>query len=136
MKKLTGAIAAWVVMWGLGGIWHMLIMGSFYEGMLTSVAKAQPSMVMVGLGYLIVALVMAHMFPHGYKGTNATGEGARFGAFVGLLWWLPALLVLSGVYNEITTGLVLVDGIYHIVEGAIGGIVVASLHTRGAGSAA
>ena len=73
-------------------------------------------MVVVACGYLITAAVMAFVFPIGYKGGSGVAEGLRFGAVIGLLWWLPANVVLSGVY-ETTVASALVDGVWHIVEG-------------------
>ena len=63
---------------------------------------------------------MAWVFPIGYKGGSGVAEGLRFGAVIGLLWWLPANVVLSGVY-ETTLASALVDGVWHIAEGAAGG---------------
>ena len=54
---------------------------------------------------------------------------------IGLLWWLPANVILSGIYETtLTSGLV--DGAWHIVEGAAGGVVIGLLHARGAGATA
>ena len=50
-------------------------------------------------GYLITAVVMTLVFPVGYKGGSGVAEGLRFDAVIGLLWWLPANVVLSGVYE-------------------------------------
>ena len=62
-------------------------------------------------------------------------EGLRFGAVIGLLWWLPANVILSGIY-ETTLSSAFVDGAWHVVEGAAGGVVIGLLHARGAGPTA
>ena len=88
-SKLTGAVGSFVVMFGLGGLWHTVLMADYYEAIMPTVARAEPNMVVVGFGYLITAVVMALVFPIGYKGGSGVAEGLRFGAVIGLLWWLP-----------------------------------------------
>ena len=132
-RKLMGAVGAFVVMFGLGGLWHQVLLSEYYAAILPSVARAEPNMVVIGYGYLITAVVMTLLFPVGYKGGSGIAEGLRFGAVIGLLWWLPANIMLSGVYEmTLTSGLV--DGAWHVVEGAAGGVVIGLLHARGAGA--
>ena len=128
-NRLLGLAGAFVVMFGLGGLWHQVLMGDHYAAILPSVSRAEPNMVVVACGYLITAAVMAFIFPIGYKGGSGVAEGLRFGAVIGLLWWLPANVVLSGVY-EITVASALVDGVWHIAEGAAGGVVIGVLYVR------
>ena len=130
-SKLTGAVGSFVVMFGLGGLWHTVLMADYYEAIMPTVARAEPIMVVVGFGYLITAVVMALVFPIGYKGGSGVAEGLRFGAVIGLLWWLPANVILSGVY-ETTLAAAFVDGAWHVAEGAAGGVVIGLLHVRGA----
>ena len=134
-RKLMGAVGAFVVMFGLGGLWHQVLLSEYYAAILPSVARVEPNMVVIGSGYLITAVVMTLVFPVGYKGGSGIAEGLRFGAVIGLLWWLPANVILSGVYETtLTSGLV--DGAWHVVEGAAGGVVIGLLHARGAGATA
>ena len=130
-NRLMGAVGAFVVMFGLGGLWHQVLMGDYYAAILPTVARAEPDLVVVGLGYLLTAAVMVFIFPIGYQGGSGVAEGLRFGAVIGLLWWLPANIILSGVY-ETTLASALVDGVWHIAEGAAGGVVIGLLHVRGA----
>ena len=134
-SKLMGAVGAFVVMFGLGALWHTVLMAEHYEAILSTVARAEPNLVVVGLGYLITAVVMTLVFPVGYKGGSGVAEGLRFGAVIGLLWWLPANVVLSGIY-ETTLASGLLDGVWHIAEGAAGGVVIGLLHVRGAAARA
>ena len=129
-NRLLGLVGAFVVMFGLGGLWHQLLMADHYATVLPSVTRAEPNLVVIGCGYLITAAVMAVVFPIGYKGGSGGAEGLRFGAVIGLLWWLPSNIVLSGVFETTLTS-ALIDGVWHIVEGAAGGIVIGLLHVRG-----
>ena len=78
--KVTSGIAAFVVMFMLSFIWHEVLMGDYYAQILASVARAEPNLVLIGAGYLITAMVMAYVYPIGYKGGSGVGEGLRFGA--------------------------------------------------------
>ena len=128
-NRLLGLVGAFAVMFGLGGLWHQVLMGDYYAAIMPSVIRADPNLFAIGCGYLITAAVMAFVFPIGYKGGSGVAEGLRFGAVIGLLWWLPANVVLSGVYDtSVASGLV--DGVWHIAEGAAGGVVVGVLYVR------
>ena len=129
-SKLMSVVGAFVVMLGLSGLWHQVLMGEYYAAILPSVARAEPNIVVIALGYLITVAVMTQLYPVGYKGGSGVSEGLRFGAVIGLLWWLPANVVLSGVY-ETTLASGLVDGVWHVVEGAAGGVVIGVVHARG-----
>ena len=134
-NRLMGAVGAFLVMFGLGGLWHQVLMGDYYAAILPTMARAEPDLVVVGLGYLITAAVMVFFFLIGYQGGSGVAEGLRFGVVIGLLWWLPANIILSGVY-ETTLASAFVDGVWHIAEGAVGGVVIGLLHVRGAAAAA
>lgn len=123
-RKIVGILAAWLVMLGLAGLWHNVIMADYYASYLQAVARAEPDFLMIGNGYLALAILMGWAYPHGYSGGSPAAEGARFGAAIGLLWILPFSLVLSGLY-DLSIAQVAVDSAWHIAEGAAGGTVVA-----------
>jgi len=107
----------------LGGLWHMLIMHDFYEKYGGESALAEPNMLFIILGVLILATLMAYMYPQGYKGGSAVKEGLRFGVVIGLLWILPLSLIMVGVMGA-SKKLVVVDTLWHLFEQGIGGIVI------------
>ena len=122
-KLIRGGVAAGVVSFLLSGLWHVLLMGNFYES--ATAGMREPSIFWsIGLGYLVLGFIMAYMFPKmytkGYEGHAPLGEGLKFGAIIGLLWWLPTNLVLYGV-TESPFSLVIVDSAWHVVEEALGG---------------
>jgi len=86
----------------------------------------------VALAYLIVAAIMAYMYPKGFEGGSPVMEGLKFGAMIGLVWWGASQLVLYGAV-EGPFSLVLVDGGWHLVEEGLAGIALAMVH--GGGSA-
>ena len=129
-KCIIATIAGFVVMFLLAGLWHMLIMGNFYDSHSYFPARETPTMEYIGLGYLILALLMAYIYPKGYSGGSPVKEGAIFGGFMGLLWILPFSIVLHGVFISGTKTLILVDAIWHIIEEGIGGILIGVIYGR------
>ena len=122
-KFIIALVAGFVVMVLLSGLWHMLIMGDFYKEHSTAGAREQYKMGFIVLGYIVLALLMAYIYPKGCSGGGVVAEGAKFGILMGLLWILPFSLVLYGVIEMSGTGLI-VDVVWHIVEQGVGGIVI------------
>jgi hypothetical protein len=112
----------------LAGLWHMLIMDGFYMEHSSAIALAEPRMQFIILGYLILGLLMAYIYPKGYGGGGSVSEGLRFGAILGLLWVLPHGVVLHGVEFGAAGLLILVDAVWHMVEEGAGGIVMALIY--------
>ncbi len=131
VKKLAlAALAGTVVILVLGGLWHQVVMGSFYVEQSEAVARDEPKMLFIFLGGIVLGLLMAWIYPMGYKGGSPVKEGARFGAVIGLLWILPLLLVFHGVWNVPLT-LVIVDTAWHVIEEGLAGIAIAFVYGTG-----
>jgi hypothetical protein len=128
-KFLLGALAAFFVGFLLSGVWHVLLMAEFYESNAAGTARETPLFWAVGLGYLVVGFIMAYMYPKGYEGGSAVSEGLKFGAIIGLLWWLPTNLVFYGAM-EGSFAIVLVDGGWHVVEQGLAGVALAMVYGR------
>ena len=128
-KLAAGALTAFVVAFPLSFIWHVLLMSDFYDSAAGGTMRDPPLFWSVILGYAVVAIIMAHMYPKGYEGGSALTEGLKFGAMIGLLWWLPTQLVLYGVL-EGPFSIVLVDGAWHLVEEGLAGAALAIVHGR------
>ena len=63
----------------------------------------------VALGFLVLALLMALVYPKGYKGGSPKLEGLRFGVIVGLIAESPTQLVSYGVRDTGTLVLIFVE---------------------------
>ena len=133
-KMLFALIAGFVTMFLLSGLWHMLIMGDFYEANGASNSLAEPNLLFIALGYFILALLMSYAYPLGYKGGKPVIEGLKFGVLMGLLWILPLGVVLFGVMESSGT-LLIVDAVWHVVEQGIGGIVIGLVYGSQSSSA-
>ena len=129
-KKLIPAlVVGFVVIFVLGFLWHSVIMTGFYEEHYGDVARARADtkIPFIVLGYLVLALLMAYLYPIGYKGGSPAAEGMRFGILIGLLWVLPHGLISHATENITLTGII-VDAIWHVVEEGAGGIAVAMVY--------
>lgn len=131
-KCLLAAVVGFVVMFVLSALWHLVILEDFYFNRYPTPGQRQETLILfVGLGYLVLGLLMAFIYPQGYKGGSPAGEGARFGALIGLLWILPRSLVLYGVMESSGIALV-VDAVWHVLEGGVGGVAIAFVYGRSA----
>ena len=117
---------------GLPNLQAILSLGAGVEHILADpdLPRDVPLMRIAALGYVLLALLMAHVYPKGYAGGAPASEGLRFGAFIGLIATLPRSLVLYAMEGGHTGTLVIVDASWHIVEQGIGGLVIALLHGR------
>ncbi len=137
-KLIYSTLASFAVMWILSGIWYMVVMADYYDEAMAGIYNAsaileEPNLVFIAIGYFIYALIMAYMFPIGYKGGSAVSEGLKFGAIIGVLITVPMTFINMGLLSA-CAGPALVDAIYQIVEKAIGGIVIAKVYGGSASS--
>lgn len=126
MKKLLSAwIVGFLTMYVISIIWYGVIIDNYNSVQFANVLRGADSfsMLNITIGYLLLTLFMAYIYPYGYKGGKYIVEGLRFGLILGLFWALPAAFINSGAYKFPLTA-ALVDAIYHIVEITIGGAVI------------
>ena len=128
-RLVLGALAAFLVVFLLSGLWHVLLMRDFYDAAQGGTMRDPPLFLSIGLGYLVVGFIMAYMYPKGYEGGSPIGEGLKFGAIIGLLWWFPTQLVLYGALDG-PFAIVLVDGAWHLVEEGFAGAALGLVYGR------
>ena len=129
-KLLTSAAVAFVAMFVLSYLWHEIIMADYYASNTPQLTRDEFIVPLIAAGYVVLAIVMAYMYPLGYKGGSAMVEGFRFGAVVGVLVWLSTNLVYTAIWNY-PMGTALVDSAWHVVEEGIGGMAIALVFARG-----
>ena len=135
-KMILSTLAGFVAMFALAYLWHVIVMGSFYDEQFANTARAAPQFPFIVLAYLVLAILMAYIYPIGYKGGTAVSEGIKFGILIGLLSALPSNLVTYGVSNVPSLAGPIVDAIWHVLEQGVGGIVVALVYGRNQAPAA
>ncbi len=130
VKKFVLAwMAAVVVTFLLAGLWHLYLLADFYEVQSQALAREEPNMAVIIVGYLILGFLMALVYPIGYKGGSPVKEGFRFGALIGLIWILPWSVIIHGLWNYPLAG-VIVDSAWRVVEEGIAGIGIALVYGR------
>ncbi len=126
-RLILATVASWVVMMVLFFLWHGQLMASFYADH-APMMRQTPLLRLIGLGYFVLAAVMAVIYPKGYEGGAPWLEGVRFGLFVGILYALPRGLVSYGAEGCHTGLAVVVDAAWHLAEQAVGGLVIGLVH--------
>jgi len=128
-KMFLAVVVGFIVMFALAGLFHLVIMGDFFREKL----GGEPMMQHVILSYLILAILMAYIYPHGYKGGSFVKEGLRFGILMGLMARLPLEVIQLG-YGRADVSFVVIEAVWHMVEQGIGGIAIAYMYGRSAGT--
>ncbi|MCZ6534078.1 MAG: hypothetical protein O7A08_14085 [SAR324 cluster bacterium] len=130
MRKLVIAgFAAFIVMLILGLLWHLVIVVELnIEQSKAGWVHDETVILLLPLSPLVLAFLMSYAYPFGYKGGPVIGEGLRFGILMGLVAHLPTTLGYYGAWRFMTATEMTVDVIYHVVEVAIGGLVIAYVY--------
>ena len=136
-KMIMAGLGAFAVMFILGFVWHVALMGDFYADNYSEVnlSEEEFSLALIAIGYLILSFMMSYMYPIGFGGGPAIKEGLRFGAMLGIFMSFPKAFIFAAVY-KMPLDANLYDAIYHVVELAIGGIVIAKIYGLGGGNEA
>jgi hypothetical protein len=129
-KMLLAVVVGFIVMFGLAGMFHLVLLKDFFQAKLGSDPMIQYPL----LSYFILALLMSYIYPQGYKGGSFVKEGLMFGILMGLVCRVP-LEVLELGYGRGDLSFVLTEGIWHMVEQGVGGIAIAFMYKRGNGKA-
>ncbi len=129
-KFLLATLASAIAMMILAGLWHRIIMVDFYNENST-IVRVEPLIHFIALGQLVLAMLMAYVYPRGASHDSPVSGVMRFGAVMGIIYVLPHGLVLHGVQGDSTAALVLVDAIWHVVEQGAGGVAIALVYASG-----
>lgn len=114
-------LASGVAMWLLAGLWHLVIVPSFYST--HGGVEHHEGGWMISVGYLLLAVVMAYMYPSLSRGGRPIREGLKLGLMVGFLWVTPHALVRAGAHDGSLT-YIAINGAWHLVEQAVGGAII------------
>jgi hypothetical protein len=122
LATLIGGFGMWVV----AGIWHNLIMANLYK----TVHATHDGIGLLLVAYFVLALLMAYIYPLGYKGSGLIKEGFRFGVIIGLLWVLPHGIAMVAAHGETSIIYVIKNSLWHMVEQGVGGIIIALVYGK------
>ena len=126
-KFIVATISSFLVMFIVAAIWNMFIIRNFID-LENSLVRAEPSILLIALGYFVLALIMSYLYPKLIQ-NNTIINGFKFGALIGIIWILPFNLVLHAVY-EFPQLALLIDPIWAIIEQGVGGIAIALVYSK------
>ena len=132
-KLLMATGASFLVMFLLGGLFHMVIIKDFFmshAGLAGNVARKEPMLPFIALGCLVLSTLMSYLYPKGVEGESTAVQGLRFGMLIGILWVTPLTLILYGATTVYSKYVVIVDCGWHILEQGIGGVVIAMVYGK------
>ena len=127
MKKfLIATLSSAIGMWLLAGLWHQVINAQFYA---SETQAAHQGTGIIFIAYLVLGLIMAYIYPLGYKGNKPAVEGLKFGFLMGLLWVFPHELAMAGAHDT-SVLYVLKNAVWHTVEQGFGGIIIGLVYGK------
>jgi len=126
-KGIISVVVSSVVMFALGGLWHMHLLGAYYDSFAPPGMTHDPQLPLIYIGYFLMACCLTYLFTT----SKNLGQysGLLLGALIGFLWVSPYAVVMIGAFGK-SLEIVVVDGLYHVVEGAIGGFIVHLVHQK------
>ena len=122
-RFVTAVILGFIVMFALSLAWNGLVVGDLARRYGPTMVRDAPMIQWVVIGYLVLSLLLAVAYDRSKLGGPRMLRGAKVGMFVGILWSLPAGLVLHGV-AEYSLLQVIVSSVWALVEVGAGGIMV------------
>jgi hypothetical protein len=84
-KWLFSGLAGFVVMSGLSYLWYQVLTVTMHKEGFQAIARDPMLTPWLLVGYLVLAFVMAGIYPVGYKGGAPAKEGLVFGLLIGLV---------------------------------------------------
>ena len=128
-KFILAGLAAFAVLALLGGLWHKVLLGSFYNTHFKLLAGVD--MVLVMIGFFLTGFLLSAIYPVGYKGGSPASEGYRFGMLMGAVWMVPTAFVIFLGADIATPVGILVDMPWHIlIEEGIAGMVIGLVYGK------
>jgi hypothetical protein len=125
-KWLLSGLAGLVVMFALSGLWYQVLTPQQHRLVISRTDFLIPYLI---AGYLVLAFLMAKIYPLGYKGGSPVKEGLVFGGLIGLILGLSNNLIYYAVWS-MPGSLQLIDSLWQIVEKSLGGLAIALVWGR------
>jgi uncharacterized membrane protein YoaK (UPF0700 family) len=125
-KMLIAILVSFVVMFVLAGVFHLGIMKDYFIQQLGPMSSIQFALT----SYLILAVVMAYIYgKHWNRSGNLIANGLVFGILMGLMCRVPWEILEIG-YGRGNFNFVMTEGIWHMVEEGVGGIMIAIVYGK------
>ncbi len=123
---LLAALAATIISIILNTVYYTVTA----EGHVWAMTKAEPNFLLLTLNHIIFALLLAYIYPIGYKGGSPVTEGFRFGVLMGLIMFVPTGLVVRAAWEVPITAYFFLDIIVAAVVTGLMGIAIGIIYSR------
>lgn len=115
-------------------LWYAVIMSDFYDGSSghwSQVSRDDPSIPIVLLGILVLAVLMTAHYPFLRLPIRhpILADGA-FGVLIGLIYVLPSSLYYYGTTDFLEFVPMAMDVLWHMIEEGLAGVVLGMLYRR------
>lgn len=128
-KFFLATLIGLVVMFLLGWLGHAVLMESMFESSpMESVERETPLIWGIAVAYLVLALIMAYMYPKGIEGESVFGNGLRFGVVIGLLTSVPVSIIIFSTIEGGSFTMIVAEGVWHMIEQGAGGVAIAYVY--------
>jgi len=138
MKKyfIAGSLAAFVLIFNLGYVFHELIMGNFFKQMIGPIQRDTYDIPLIALSFILYTIFQAYFFPVYYVFTKEKYKWSLiktaivFGAMIGFLWdGLQGGLIEVATF-KMPAIVFWVDSGYHTVEGILMAVILSFFYKK------
>ncbi len=129
-KLLLGALGCFVVSFIIAAIWHLILFKDLYHD-LGAFGRQEPIVIFGFIDNVLKSLVMAFVYPLGYKGGSPIKEGLRFGVFMGVLVGSTWVLEIAGTQpvTSISTWLIL-ESTFVLLQFGVAGMAIGLIYGK------
>jgi Zn-dependent protease with chaperone function len=130
-KLLIATAAAFAVMFGVGGLTHLVLFKDWllnHPGLAGNINRPEPMLQYTIAALLLLAFIMAYLYPKGMEGDNKIMQGLKFGIIISVLFFFPCNLIQYSMTTALSMKAILMDAVLHAVEQGLGGIVIALVY--------
>lgn len=127
-------VVAFLAIFILSTVWNEIVVDNQFMQAFELPARSDQRVAIIA-SHLLLALMMAYIYPIGYSGTSPWKEGMRFGALLGAVTMLPLALTFYGVMETALIGL-LVDAAWHMLMLATAGTLIGLIYGESSREAA
>jgi hypothetical protein len=129
LKVLPTALAGFVTMFITNGLMAAVVIGPLFESRYESIVANPANFPLLILGYLIIAVAMALLYPRLQPGGSWLSHSLQVGVFFGLAVFLGTHTVISGYTTIDATGFIL-SGMFDSVGPMVGMVAIGYAHHR------
>ena len=127
-KFWISALVVSVIYFFAGWLFYGILMANVFMPENMPGSRPMPLVTFVALSCLVYGLLMAFIYPYGYKGGDTTKEGMRFGILFALIVNLPAGLSMYAFLETYTVRALVIGTIWEVIIGAAMGIITAKVY--------